>query len=105
TTNSTNGTCKIEASNTNCQPCPLTPNDDKNCKIVACIPQDNNCSTVSLTLECKENSSAPVVMEPRPITPRTGGLELSLSLSGIMSILLGQFLIISTKKTKLQIDL
>ena len=109
-TNPTNGTCKIENTNkpNNCQPCSLLNNTSKDCKIVSCLKDDNNCSSVAINLECKEQGltpNTPIVMEPKPTTPRTGGLELTLTLSGIMTTLLGQFLIVSTKRTKFSIDL
>jgi uncharacterized repeat protein (TIGR01451 family) len=111
-TNVINGMCKLSAngaSNTNntnsaCTPCPSTMTGaGADCVLKSCVTGDNNCSQVTFNLDCPIET--PVVITPRPVTPRTGGLELSLAFSAVISLMIGAMLIASNKKGSFKIQL
>jgi uncharacterized repeat protein (TIGR01451 family) len=111
-TNVINGMCKLSAngaSNTNntnsaCTPCPANANGaGADCGLKSCVTGDNNCSQVTFNLDCPLEN--PTVITPRPVTPRTGGLELSLAFSAVISMIIGVMLIASNKKGSYKIQL
>jgi hypothetical protein len=102
-TNVLNGMCST-ANVDNCTPCNSTTTmANSSCELRTCVTGDNNCAIVIFNLDCQQPT--PITITPRPVTPRTGGLQISLSIAGMVSLLGAALFYYTNRANKLKINL